>query len=93
MSFDPFTGYSIASGVPDYYNPYKSLTSEHQSQLMAQREAQRVVPGRDAATPGSISSTAGAGGRKVKLVSPRGSMREVPEEHVNYWVSKGARRI
>lgn len=88
VTFDPYVGYSPAGNVPAYYNPYTNYQGPQQQP--GQQLGQQVVPGKDAATPGSRH---GSKGQRVRMISPKGTMNEVPLEQVPYWERKGARRV
>ena len=96
MPFDPYAGYALGQDIPDYYNPYKAFSASGYTQQQAQRTAQANVPGKDAPTPGSKHGaipTPPPSGRTVRLMSPQGSIRDIPHDQVNFWIAKGARRI
>ena len=84
MYFDPYSGYAPAGNLPSYYNPYTNISQQQPGQQMGQQG----VPGRDTPTPGSKHGQK----RKVRMLSPKGTMREVPEDQIDLWLSKGARR-
>lgn len=92
--YDPYSGISPASLIPDYYNPYKNLSGQSayagpQNQP-GQQAGQRLVPGKDQPTPGSKHGA----GRKVRVQHPRtGEVREVDAGMAQHYVSKGGRVV
>ena len=91
--FDPYTGYAPAQDLPNYYNPYKAYSAQNTSMQQAQQAGQAGVPGRDTPTPGSKHGPGGSGGRKIRIASPWGEVREVPEDKAQMYVRKGGRIV
>lgn len=84
--FSPFSGYSPAGQVPEYYNPYKNFSAQTTSMNQAQQAAQAGVPGKDAAAPQNGQQL----GRRVRIRHPRtGEVREVDANHAQHYISKG----
>jgi hypothetical protein len=93
--FDPYSGITAGSLIPDYYNPYKNLSGASgyagpQNQP-GQQAGQRLVPGKDAPTPGSKH---GRGGPRVRIAHPHtGEVREVDAAVAQRLIAKGGRVV
>lgn len=106
MAFDPYSGFSTAQLIPDYYNPYKALgvsddgtsawgprpsTGYMGSQNQpGQQAGQALVPGKDTPTPGSKHGA----GRTVRIQHPRtGEVRNVDAAHAQFYMQKGGKVV
>ena len=95
--FDPFIGYTPASNIPSYYNPYRNFSGARTAQsgpanqtAPGQQLGQRGIPGRDTPTPGSKHGA----GRKVRIAHPRtGEIREIDAARAQHYVAKGGRIV
>ena len=88
--YSPYYGYAVASGIPDYFNPYKAYTNAGNSMQQAQQAAQAAVPNKDVPTPGSKH---GKLSKKVKMRAADGTISEVSPYYVQHYLNKGARRV
>lgn len=89
MSYDPYSGYTAASHIPDYYNPYRMGSAAGASMQQAQQAAQ-PRSGKDTPTPGSKHGK----GRRVRIAHPTtGEVREVDERMAQHYITKGGRLV